>query len=97
MYLLGINTNACKFIHTVLSITYVMSLTVKASLQKSWQKEPLEIRRFLVDQDVSTSYNDLLKKVAEIFPSVDAEKVDTAWIGKPPSLSPNSLIDSFNT
>lgn len=74
-----------------------MSLTVKASLHKLWQKEPLEIRRFLVDQDVSTSYNDLLKKVAEIFPSVDAEKVDTAWIGKPLSLSPNSFIHSSTT
>lgn len=60
----------------------VMSLTVKAYLHKWWKPEAVEIRRFSVDLDASTSYDCLLRKVAEMFQSVSAEKLDMAWTGK---------------
>ena len=60
-----------------------MSLTIKAFLyEQSWRGEPKEIRRFSVDQDVSTSYAYLLEKLAQVFPSVQAGSVIVAWMGK---------------
>ena len=60
-----------------------MSLTIKAFLhEQSWRGEPKEIRRFSVDQDVSTSYAYLLEKLAQVFPSVQAGSVTIAWMGK---------------
>ena len=60
-----------------------MSLTIKAFLyEQSWRGEPKEIRRFSVDQDVSTSYAYLLEKLAQVFPSVQAGSVAIAWMGK---------------
>ncbi|KAL5459847.1 hypothetical protein EMCRGX_G033230 [Ephydatia muelleri] len=57
-----------------------MALTVKAFLFKQWNGQALEIRRFSLDQDVSTSYAYLLQKIAQVFPSVKADKVALAWI-----------------
>ena len=62
--------------------TVNMALTVKAFLFKQWNGQALEIRRFSLDQDVSTSYAYLLQKIAQVFPSVKADKVALAWIGK---------------
>ena len=59
-----------------------MTLTIKASLHRWGQKEPLEIRRFFVEQDVSTSYSNLLKKVVEMFRCVDPDKLDITWTGR---------------
>ena len=60
-----------------------MSLTVKAFLhEQSWRGEPKEIRRFTIDQDVSTSFAYLLEKIAQVFPSVSAGNLVVAWMGK---------------
>lgn len=60
-----------------------MSLAIKAYLHEhSWRGEPVEIRRFSVDQDVSTSFAYLLEKIAQVFPSVQAGSVVVAWMGK---------------
>lgn len=60
-----------------------MSLTVKAFLyRRSWKEEPIEIRRFSLDQDVSTNYSYLLQKIAQVFPSVPAEDVILSWAGR---------------
>lgn len=60
-----------------------MSLTVKAFLHEhTWRGDPKEIRRFTIDQDVSTSYAYLLEKIAQVFPSVQAGSVVVAWMGK---------------
>ena len=60
-----------------------MSLTIKAFLyEQSWRAEPKEIRRFTIDQDVSTSFAYLLEKVAQVFPSVQAGSIVVAWMGK---------------
>ncbi len=60
-----------------------MSLTIKAFLyERTWLSNPVEIRRFTVDQDVSSSYAYLLEKVVQVFPSVKSENVILAWTGK---------------
>ena len=60
-----------------------MSLTIKAFLYEvSWRGDPSEIRRFTVDQDVSTSFTYLLEKIAQVFPSIQATNVVVAWTGK---------------
>ena len=60
-----------------------MSLAIKAFLhEQSWRGEPVEIRRFSVDQDVSTSFAYLLEKIVQVFPSVQAGNVVVAWKGK---------------
>ena len=60
-----------------------MALTVKAFLYKrSWKEEPQEIRRFSLDQDVSTNYSYLVQKIAQVFPSVPAEEVVISWAGE---------------
>lgn len=60
-----------------------MSLTVKAFLhQRSWKEEPVEIRRFSLDQDVSSNYSYLVQKIAQVFPSVAAEEIVLSWEGR---------------
>lgn len=60
-----------------------MSLTIKAFLHgHSWRDGPKEIRRFSVDQDVSTSFTYLLEKIAQVFPSVQAGNIVVAWMGE---------------
>jgi sequestosome 1 len=57
-----------------------MSLTVKAFLyRRSWKEEPVEIRRFSLDEDVSSSYSYLVQKLGQVFPSVPAEDIELSW------------------
>ncbi len=59
-----------------------MSLTVKAYLKRCENANP-EIRRFTVDHDVTSNYEYLSKKVAQVFPSLGRpEKFTLAWKGK---------------
>ena len=59
-----------------------MSLTVKAYLKRGENANP-EIRRFTVDHDVTSSYEYLSKKVAQVFPSLGRpERFTLAWKGK---------------
>ena len=59
-----------------------MSLTVKAYLKWGENANP-EIRRFTVDHDVTSSYEYLSKKVAQVFPSLGRpERFTLAWKGK---------------
>lgn len=59
-----------------------MSLTIKAFLyERTWRGDPIEIRRFTVDQDVSSSYAYLLEKVVQVFPSLQVNNVLLAWTG----------------
>ncbi|XP_070553772.1 sequestosome-1-like [Ptychodera flava] len=53
-----------------------MSLTVKAYLHRDDGSSP-EIRRFCVDQDVSTNYEYLSKKITQVFPSLRSPDVFT--------------------
>lgn len=60
-----------------------MSLTVKAFLYRhSWNEEPVEIRRFSLDQDVSSNYAYLVQKIAQVFPSLPPDDLVVAWTGK---------------
>ena len=60
-----------------------MSLTVKAFLyRRSWSEEPVEIRRFSLDQDVSTNYTYLVQKIVQVFPTLTADDIVLAWAGK---------------
>lgn len=64
------------------SVEAVMSLTFKAFLyEKTWRGDPVEIRRFSVDQDVSSSYTYLVEKVVQVFPSLKADNFILAWTG----------------
>ncbi len=58
-----------------------MSVTVKAFLHRRWNEAPEEIRRFTIDQDVTTSYAYLVEKIAQVFPSLHADNVIVHWIG----------------
>lgn len=59
-----------------------MSLTFKAFLyERTWRGDPVEIRRFTVDQDVSSSYAYLLEKVVQVFPSLTTGNAILAWTG----------------
>lgn len=59
-----------------------MSLTFKAFLYDgTWRGDPVEIRRFTVDQDVSSSYDYLLQKVVQVFPSLTTGNTILAWTG----------------
>lgn len=69
----------------------VMSLTIKAFLYKRWGKEPTEIRRFVVDQDVTTSYAYLTQKIAQVFPSLTADNVIVCWTGKQPRFAGDAV------
>ena len=59
-----------------------MSLTIKAFLLNRWGGDPLEIRRFTVDQDVTTSFTYLVQKIAQVFPSLRADDITVAWMGE---------------
>ena len=59
-----------------------MSLTIKAFLLNTWGGDPLEIRRFTVDQDVTTSFTYLVQKIAQVFPSLRADNITVAWMGE---------------
>lgn len=54
-----------------------MSLTVKAFLLQEGAES--EIRRFSVDQDVSTNYSYLTNKVTAIFPGLVNQSFETLW------------------
>lgn len=59
-----------------------MSLTFKAFLyEKTWRGDPIEIRRFTIDQDVSSSFAYLVEKVVQVFPSLKANNTIIAWTG----------------
>lgn len=59
-----------------------MSLTVKAFLhERTWRGDPIEIRRFTVDQDVSSSYAYLVEKLVQVFPSLTPANFVLAWTG----------------
>ena len=66
-----------------------MSLTVKASLYQEWLSEPIETRRFALDQDVATNYTYLREKLAQVFPDVQADNISVSYLG-------NSLILVLN-
>ena len=60
-----------------------MSVSFKAFLyERSWRGNPVEIRRFNVDQDVSSSYTYLLQKLTQVFPAVTTGNVSLAWTGR---------------
>uniref|UniRef100_A0A1X7T7Q1 ZZ-type domain-containing protein n=1 Tax=Amphimedon queenslandica TaxID=400682 RepID=A0A1X7T7Q1_AMPQE len=53
-----------------------MSLIVKASLYGNWGRpEPLETRRFSIDQEVATSFTYLTQKLAQVFSNLEADKI----------------------
>lgn len=59
-----------------------MSLTFKAFLyERTWRGDPIEIRRFTIDQDVSSSFAYLVEKVVQVFPSLKADNIVIAWTG----------------
>lgn len=58
-----------------------MSLTVKAFLYADWGREPAEIRRFTIDQDVTTSYAYLTQKIAQVF-RLSSDNIVVAWTGE---------------
>lgn len=55
-----------------------MSLTIKAYFEKAGSTE-VEIRRFNISTDVSRSYDNLIKKVASIFPSLKEGEFSVSW------------------
>ena len=57
-----------------------MSLTVKAFLMRGGD-EKAEIRRFTVPADVSSSFDYLQKKVADIFPGLARGNFHLYWKG----------------
>lgn len=57
-------------------------MTIKAFLHRQWGEEPVEIRRFTIDQDVTTSYAYLLEKISQVFPSLRPDNVIVTWIGE---------------
>ena len=58
------------------------SITIKAYLYKSWEQDPVEIRRFTVEQDVAASYDYLVEKLRAVFPSLKEAVFDIYWEGK---------------
>ena len=58
-----------------------MSLTVKAYLYSSWNQDPVEIRRFTVEQEVATSYDYLVGKLRAVFPALKEGLFDVFWEG----------------
>ena len=69
-----------------------MSVAIKASLYKTCLGDPVEIRRFSVDEVTAKSYAILLEQMAKRFPSVTAlEGLTLAWIGEKNTLLQNSL------
>ena len=58
------------------------SITIKAYLYRSWEQDPVEIRRFTVEQDVATSYDYLVGKLRAVFPTLKEAVFDVYWEGK---------------
>lgn len=58
------------------------SITVKAYLYNSWEHDPVEIRRFTVEQDVAASYDYLVGKLRAVFPTLKEAVFDIYWEGK---------------
>lgn len=58
------------------------SVTVKAYLYNSWGQDPVEIRRFTVEQDVTTSYDYLVAKLRAVFPTLKEAVFHIYWEGK---------------
>ena len=58
-----------------------MSLTVKAFLAKDGQWDA-EIRRFQVPAEVSSSFENLSKKLIEVFSSLRLGNFSSYWKGK---------------
>lgn len=58
-----------------------MSLTVKAHLYEEWANEPIETRRFALDQDVATNYTYLTEKLAQTFPQVKSQDITVSYLG----------------
>ena len=58
------------------------SITIKAYLCRSWEQDPVEIRRFTVEQDVATSYDYLVGKLRAVFPTLKEAVFDIYWEGK---------------
>ena len=58
-----------------------MSLTVKAYLHNDWLSEPIETRRFALDQDVATNYTYLTEKLAQIFSQIQAQNISISYLG----------------
>nr|CAB3266552.1 sequestosome-1 [Phallusia mammillata] len=56
-----------------------MSLQFKAFLYEDKPGRPKEIRRFAVDQDVSSSYDYLRRKVATVFPNLGEDNFALQW------------------
>lgn len=57
-----------------------MSLTVKASLYSSWShSQPIETRRFTIDQEVAASFTYLIQKLAQVFSNLEADKIIVAY------------------
>lgn len=57
-----------------------MSLTVKAFLHDDWLREPIETRRFALDQDVATNYTYLTEKLAQVFTQVKAQDIIISYL-----------------
>ena len=60
-----------------------MSFTIKASLFQNWSTEPIESRRFSIDQDVATNYVYLVQKLSQAFGDHDlkADDIVVSYIG----------------
>ena len=57
-------------------------MTIKAYLYRSWEQDPIEIRRFTIEQDVAASYEYLLGKLRVVFPTLKEAVFDIYWEGK---------------
>ena len=57
-----------------------MSLTVKAYFEKTGDN--VEIRRFSVDQNVSSNFNYLCLKLTQVFGTLAGKSFDVCWKGK---------------
>jgi len=57
------------------------AFTVKAYLYSSWNNDPVEIRRFTVEQEVATSFDYLVGKLRAVFPTLKEAWFDVYWEG----------------
>ena len=51
-------------------------------MYRSWEQDPIEIRRFAIEQDVAASYEYLLGKLRVVFPTLKEAVFDIYWEGK---------------
>jgi len=58
------------------------AVTVKAYLYESWNQDPVEIRRFTVEQEVAASYDYLVGKLRAVFPALKQALFDVFWEGE---------------